>query len=216
MQKSLLLAGLFLALTNLIPSVTPIARAAGSVVPAAYVAAHTAVKHSTQLLTSTTQAVKFHTAFASPADIDGLTAEEMEFVTLINSERTSRGENALVIDPLLVNTARMHSREMCDLDYFDHCSPTPGITTPMDRFLKGLSAMDDATPNYLLVGENIYYCSVFNSHYNVQYGHEALMNSPGHRANILEPRFTKVGVGVYESAGGEFWVTEMFLRDTQP
>jgi uncharacterized protein YkwD len=105
---------------------------------------------------------------------------------------------------------------MCDLNYFDHHSPTPGITTPMDRFLKGLSDTGQPTPDYLLVGENIYYCSVFNDHYNVNYGHQALMNSPGHRANILEPRFTKIGVGVYQDAGGQFWVTEMFLRDTNP
>jgi uncharacterized protein YkwD len=42
------------------------------------------------------------------------------------------------------------------------------------------------------------------------------MNSPGHRANILEPRFQRIGVGVYQNAQGEFWVTEMFLRDQQP
>ena len=36
------------------------------------------------------------------------------------------------------------------------------------------------------------------------------MNSPGHRANILEPRFTKIGVGLYRNSEGRFWVTEMF------
>ena len=40
------------------------------------------------------------------------------------------------------------------------------------------------------------------------------MDSPGHRANILEKRFTKIGLGVYRNARGEFWVTEMFSRDT--
>jgi uncharacterized protein YkwD len=81
--------------------------------------------------------------------------------------------------------------------------------------LKGLRDGGGSTPNSLLVGENIYYCSVFNDVYNVDYSHRALMNSPGHRANILEPRFTKIGIGVYRTVKGEFWVTEMFSRDSE-
>ena len=119
------------------------------------------------------------------------------------------------MDPLLVHIARGHSQEMCDLNYFDHHSPTSGQITPMDRYVKGLHDSGLDTPPYLLVGENIYYCSVFNDTYNVAYGHQALMNSPGHRANILEPRFARIGVGTYQDAHGQFWVTEMFLKDQQ-
>jgi uncharacterized protein YkwD len=144
-----------------------------------------------------------------------LAAEEQEFIEKVNAERTERGLNALAVDPLLVHTARAHSREMCARAYFDHHSPTPGLSTPMDRYLKGLHDQGGSTPDSLLVGENIYYCSVFNDVYNVDYGHRALMNSPGHRANILEKRFTKIGLGVYRNAQGEFWVTEMFSRDSE-
>ena len=214
MRTSLLMAGAFLALFNLLPPAVPTAQAASA--PATPFAARTAVKHSTQMLTTPSAARFITPAAAPPADPMGLAPAESQFILLINAERTSRGENALTVDPLLVATARAHSREMSDLNYFDHHSPTPGLDTPMDRFLKGLSAEGESIPPYLLVGENIYYCSVFNDHYNVQYGHQALMNSPGHRANILEPRFTKVGVGVYQDASGQFWVTEMFLRDTNP
>ena len=149
-----------------------------------------------------------------PASPDTLSAEEQEFIGKVNAERTGRGLNALTVDPLLVHTARAHSHEMCTRDYFDHHSPTPGLTTPMDRYLQGLHDEGGSTPESLLIGENIYYCSVFNDIYNVDYGHRALMDSPGHRANILEKRFTKIGLGVYHNARGEFWVTEMFSRDT--
>jgi uncharacterized protein YkwD len=37
----------------------------------------------------------------------------------------------------------------------------------------------------------------------------------GHRANILEPRFTKIGLGVYHNAKGEYWVTQMFTNDSE-
>ena len=151
----------------------------------------------------------------APASPDALSPEEQEFVERVNAERTERGLNALAVDPLLVRTARAHSREMCARDYFDHYSPTPGLNTPMDRYLKGLHDAGGSPPESLLIGENIYYCSVFNDSYNVEYGHRALMNSPGHRANILEKRFTKIGLGVYRNARGEFWVTEMFSRDSE-
>lgn len=147
---------------------------------------------------------------------DTLAGDEQDFVERINAERTERGLNALTVDPLLVSAARAHSREMCDLDYFDHHSPTPGIKTPMDRYLRWMHDAGGRTPDYLLVGENIFYCSVFNETYDVGYGHQALMNSPGHRANILEARFTKIGLGVYHSADGRYWVTQMFARDKEP
>ncbi len=85
----------------------------------------------------------------------------------------------------------------------------------MDRYLAAVHSAGDKTPDYLLIGENIYYCSVFNDVYNVSYGHRAFMESPGHRANILEPRFTKIGLGVYRNAAGAFWVTEMFTKDSE-
>ena len=195
MLKSFLLAGIFLAVSNLLSPVTPTVHA------------------TTAALTAPPASASPKKALEATSGVT-LTAAESEFVTLINAERTSRGENALTVDPLLVTTARSHSKEMCDLNYFDHHSPTAGLSTPLDRYMKGLHDTCSPTPSYLLVGENIYYCSVFDSHYDVQYGHEALMHSPGHRANILEPRFAKIGVGVYQDASGQFWVTEMFLKDT--
>ena len=54
-----------------------------------------------------------------------------------------------------------------------------------------------------------------DSVYNASYAHMSLMNSPGHRANILEPRFTKIGVGLYRDSQNRFWVTETFLRDIE-
>ena len=150
----------------------------------------------------------------SPAAI--AEAQELSFVALINAERAQRGLSALTLDTMLTATARAHSEEMCSADYFDHHSPTPGIGSPMDRYLSASRQLGLPQPEYLLVGENIFYCSVYNDIYNVDYAHRALMASPGHRANILEPRFAKIGVGVYRNAKGEFWVTEMFSRDRQP
>jgi len=142
--------------------------------------------------------------------------EEEAFAAMINAERSERGLSILSVDPMLTATARAHSAEMCSLDYFDHHSPTPGLSSPMDRYLSSAKQLGQSQPEYLLVGENIFYCSIFNDIYNVDYAHRAFMASPGHRANILEPRFAKVGIGIYRNARGEFWVTEMFSRDRNP
>lgn len=214
MLKSILLAGVLLVTSNFMPS-------SSMTVPTLF-AAHTAAVPAAMAPRTFAMAtasaprpmvVKTITPFETESD--GLRPEEREFVARINDERTSRGLNALTLDPLLVSVARGHSREMCAKDYFDHHSPTPGIRSPMDRFLTGLHDSGESTPSYVLVGENIYYCSESSETYNVAYGHRALMNSPGHRANILEPRFTKVGLGIYRNAQGEFWVTEMFLKDRE-
>ena len=150
-------------------------------------------------------------------DLDGpaeIEREEEDLVAAINTERTSRGLEALAADPLLGEAASAHSREMCDLNYFNHHSPTPGEATPVERYVDALHADGEKQPSSALVGENIFFASVTNDVYNAQYAHQSLMASPSHRHNILEPRFTKVGVGVYRDPKGQFWVTEMFLRDS--
>ena len=139
--------------------------------------------------------------------------EERALMTDINAERVQRGLEPLTADPLLSETARAHSCEMCGLDYFDHLSPTAAEATPMLRYQRTLRDWGAGEPRAAMVGENIFYCSVTSDTYNVSYAHQSLMNSPGHRANILDPRFTKVGAGVYRDSLGRFWVTEMFLRD---
>jgi uncharacterized protein YkwD len=134
------------------------------------------------------------------------TPEEIRFVELANKERAKRSLRQLALDPLLVAVARQHSQEMMEKSYFDHYSPTPGFRTPMDRYLKGLGFR----PTYACVGENLFYCSVID----VERGHQAFMNSPAHRENVLFAQYEKIGVGIQRNNKGEFWVTEMFLSSS--
>lgn len=135
-----------------------------------------------------------------------MTQQEVKFVELVNKERAARGLSKLSIDPMLVEVGRKHSREMADKKYFNHHSPTKELGTPLDRYL----AEEKSRPTWALVGENLFYCSIVD----VERGHVALMNSEGHRKNILEPRYERIGVGSYTKPNGEFYVTEMFLAKT--
>lgn len=136
------------------------------------------------------------------------TEEEQRFVELLNQERVRRGLRPLTVDPVLIRVAREHSAEMRDKSYFNHTSPTSGIETPMARYLRACSAR----PEYACVGENLFYCSIVD----VQRGHNAFMNSPTHRENVLFPRYERIGVGIIKNDRGEFWVTQMFITNRDP
>lgn len=122
---------------------------------------------------------------------------EAEIADLVNEERTSRGLQPLTWDPALVPVARGHSREMLELGYFSHSSPNTG--TLGDRLqAEGVS--------YTQAGENLAYAP------SVSVAHRGLMQSDGHRANILEPSFERIGVGVITGSDGTLMVTQVFAR----
>jgi uncharacterized membrane protein required for colicin V production len=121
-------------------------------------------------------------------------AQELLF-SLINQERSSAGLTPLQRDPALAEVARRHSREMFRLGEFSHVSPTTG--SPADRIAV-------ANPDYVLSGENIALAQT------AQAAHDGIMGSPPHRANVLNPGFTHVGVGALRHAEHGLMVTEEF------
>ncbi len=128
---------------------------------------------------------------------------ERQLVQLTNTQRRSQGLSRLTVNPLLVQVAREHCREMWEKNYFDHYSPTPELRTPMVRYVHDLGR----TPRWARLGENLFYCSIVDA----ELGHRSLMESTKHRENILDPSFEQIGVGVFISPDGQFWVTELFL-----
>ncbi len=128
---------------------------------------------------------------------------------LINKERINRGLSQLILHPTLSEVARVHSVEMRDRHYFSHISPTPDRRTMLDRFLARFAA----PPAKL--AENIARRTESGwalSEQSIRQSHEELMKSPGHRANILDPKFTHVGIGIAIDDRGNYWITEMFMR----
>lgn len=132
-----------------------------------------------------------------PADqnLSGLNAQEREMVEYVNQERAKAGLAPLQVDLDLARVARIKSQDMVDNGYFDHNSPTYGSPFEMMRSF-GIS--------YRAAGENI------AKNRSVIGAHTALMNSEGHRANILNPNFTHMGIGIVEN-GGMVTVTQMFI-----
>ena len=119
----------------------------------------------------------------------GVSAYEREVIRLVNAERAKYGLAALTEDAALTRTARMKSQDMRDRGYFDHNSPTYG--TPFQL-------MKSQGISYRTAGENI-----AMGYRTPEAVVNAWMNSAGHRANILNASYTKIGVGYVES--GNYW-----------
>lgn len=113
----------------------------------------------------------------------------------INAARAGAGLSPVRMDDGLRQVARGHSLDMYTRHYFSH--QTPDGKTPYDR-------LQDARVRYLTAGENLAFAT------DVDQAWESLMNSPDHRANILNPDFRCVGVGAYKGLGG---YEEMFTQD---
>jgi uncharacterized protein YkwD len=103
--------------------------------------------------------------------------------TMLNTERTRIGLPPLVFDNALRNVARAHSDDMFKKGYFSHQSLDG--RSPFDR-------MDDAGIKFIYAGENLALAP------STPLAMQGLMNSTGHRANILSPHFNKIGIGVID------------------
>jgi uncharacterized protein YkwD len=121
-----------------------------------------------------------------------MTADEARVLALVNEERASAGCRPLASNAILLSVSRAHSKDMAVNRYFDHNSQ--GGQTPFDR-MRAAGYQGD------LMGENI--AAGQTTPTAVM---DAWMNSPGHRANILNCGFRVVGIGVYRLASSPFGV----------
>jgi len=125
---------------------------------------------------------------------------EARMFALLNEARRAAGLNPLLADAELREIALEHSTDMADHHFVGHVSPSTG--SPEDRLRRsGLVVA--------IFGENIAAAAT------PEVAHEGLMNSPGHRANMLRPEFTHVGIAVRKGDAG-IVVTMNFARRPAP
>ena len=132
----------------------------------------------------------------TPAPSGSLAAEETKMVNLVNQARMGQGVRPLTVNQQLTGLARLKSQDMVNKNYFGHTSPTYG--SPFDM-------MRNAGVNFSAGGENIAGAATTES------AHQSLMNSPGHRANILNPSFNQIGIGIASGTVYGKIFTQMFI-----
>ncbi|MGI5922276.1 MAG: CAP domain-containing protein [Syntrophomonadaceae bacterium] len=132
----------------------------------------------------------------TPAPKTSVKASDMqtEMLGYINAARAKVNAAPLTLDKALSDGAYLKSKDMAVNKYFDHNSPTYGSPFAM---------MSKLGIDYRTAGENI------AKNISVKGAHEAFMNSPGHKANILNKSYKKIGLGFYQS-GQYLYVTQWF------
>lgn len=121
-----------------------------------------------------------------------------QVTTLVNSERAKEGCGPVTANSQLQTAALRHSQDMAAKDYFDHTSPDG--RDPGDRITA-------AGYQWTTYGENI-----AKGQQTPAQVMEGWMNSPGHRANILNCAFKEIGVGVHDASGGPWWTQAFGAR----
>lgn len=127
--------------------------------------------------------------------VDPAKSIESQVVTLVNKERAANGLAPLTLNWQLSRMGEIKCQDMRDHNYFSHNSPTYGSPFQM---------MTEFGIPYTAAGENIAAGQV-----SAQDVMNSWMNSPGHRANILNSSYTQIGVG-YAKGGsmGTYWSQE--------
>ncbi|MFB6811031.1 CAP domain-containing protein [Streptomyces sp. NPDC056387] len=193
------------------PSATPAkpAPAAATPAPAAPTAPAPAAKEPAKPAQSPAPVVRVPVATAAPKTAapkppaattppatkpdDGHSAQEAAVLTLVNQERAQAGCGPVRANPPLAALAAAFSKDMATRGFFDHTDPDG--RTPWDRATNaGLGGLG---------GENI-----ARGQGDAQAVMNAWMNSPGHRANILNCEFRTLGVGAYFADGGPWWTQD--------
>lgn len=123
--------------------------------------------------------------------------EEAEMVSLINQERAKAGLPELQADPTLKQLARAKSRDMVRFNYFGHSS---------ERFGTVYDQLEHAGVRYQIVAENLIGASSCIK--AIQYENQ----SPAHRSNLLNPKFTRIGVGIVRGGPYGLMITQILIR----
>ncbi|MED3553729.1 CAP domain-containing protein [Cytobacillus praedii] len=123
---------------------------------------------------------------------------EYQLFDLTNAARVNHHLNVLEWDDHVKETARKHSKDMAVNNYFSHTN------------LEGLSPFDRMSEDdifFTFAGENL-----ATGQFSSIFAHEGLMNSLGHRENILRPEYQYLGVGVAFNEESHPYYTENFFR----
>ena len=117
-----------------------------------------------------------------------------QVVELVNQERTKAGLNAVTLDQNMASAALVRAKEI--ETSFSHTRPNGS---------KFSTALTEQGVTFKGAGENIAW-----GQKSPEAVMQAWMNSEGHRANILNKNFTKIGVGYYQNAAGRNFWTQLF------
>lgn len=154
-------------------------------------------EHTITYLTIDPQSTKTIALTVDPVDLKTDEQAEKEILDFVNKERRERGIEQLVWDEEVAKVARLHGRDMWERKYFGHVS------------LEGKDVgdrLDHDEVDYFIAGENLAMAPSSST------AHAGLMNSEGHKSNILEQGFEIVGIGVVSNGVYGKMFVQVFVK----
>nr|WP_276357049.1 CAP domain-containing protein [Cohnella sp. YIM B05605] len=194
MKKYIALAGLLLltgcAVNNQYADRQAAPRPAPMVTPARTAALNPTVTRASSIATPGARKPSFSAKQINPVQGADTSQFNQQVLQLVNQQRTAAGLGPLAMDGNLSNMALVKAQDMYNNHYFDHNSPTYG--SPFDM-MRQFGIVYNAAGENIAMGQT-----------SPQQVMNDWMNSEGHRANILNRSFTKIGIAYFN---GE-WVQE--------
>ncbi len=142
------------------------------------------------------QSIQESSSVSILSEYTSMSSEQRQALKLLNDDRKKRNLAPLQFNSHLSKLAESYARDMIDREFFSHRNPEG--QSPFERMQERQIAFNYA-------GENI----AFNE--SVYAAQQAFMHSPEHKANILSPHYTQVGIGVVKSSTGRVYVVQEFI-----
>ncbi len=152
----------------------------------------------------TTFEAQLSQAFPACNEVTNAARLRQEIMGLVNDARIAEGMLPVVHNQTLEDQATQYACEMITYDFFAHDNPVTGSDLA--------SRAREFNYRYLVIGENL-----AAGQPTAQRAFRDWMDSPGHRANILDARFTELGIGIRTGGSfGTYWVQEFGRPADQP
>lgn len=140
-----------------------------------------------------------HNELYTPASSDLTEGFKWQLYDLTNATRYKHNLSILSWSEIAAATGLKHSQDMAENNYFDHNNLAG--ESPFDR-------MNQDQISYRLAAENLAYGQTSSI-----FAHQGLLNSEGHRKNILHPDFELLGIGVSFNQENQPYFTELFYQE---
>lgn len=153
-----------------------------------------------------------HTALSAITGPKAYLLLEQNMMESVNKLREQNGLSPVVWVAQLANSARAHSVEMRERKYFGHESPNLSLRSVSERYSAVLGQWDCA------LGENVMKAGTGQQAVNASFlaqAHQQLSQSPSHRSVLLDPRWTRCGIGIATDEKGGLWITQMFASTSR-
>jgi uncharacterized protein YkwD len=140
-------------------------------------------------------------------------ALQQQMLTLINQDRLANGLRLVAWDEVAAEAGRLHAEEMVKANYFSHWNQVGLGPDHRYALAGGLHAVRENLHAYANTYGDGQGAPVESWPAIIERAQEGLMDSPGHRDNILDPAHTHVGIGMaYDSSTGQFRLAQEFTN----